>query len=193
MNGETMRRPRHWGHIPFTGRRPSPPGGGTGKARGLPCVSAKLAPAGFTLLELIVALAIAALIFAVVIPVGLHRNSHVILQESARQVAAALRMTRSRAVVDNRAARFIVDTDHALYRGADAKAPSKLPPGMRIALVTVAEETEGSGLGAIRFYPDGSSSGGSVALSLGNDRVDVAVDWLTGGIALHDHADLAGR
>lgn len=149
--------------------------------------------AGFTLLELIVALAIAALVFAIVIPVGLHRNSHVTLQQSARDVATALNMTRSRAVVDNRPARFIVDVDHAAYRGADAKAPSKLPPGTRVVLVTAAEETEGSGVGAIRFYPDGSSSGGRVELSLGNSRFDVAVDWLTGSVALHDRTDLAAR
>jgi general secretion pathway protein H len=144
--------------------------------------------AGFTLLELIVALAIAALVFALIIPSSLHRNAHVTLERSARDLAEALRMTRSRAVLDNRSARFMVDTDHATYRVEGARTLETLPRGMQVEIVTAAEETEGTGLGAIRFYPDGSSTGGDVALSLGQDRVDVAIDWLTGNVAIHDVA-----
>lgn len=142
--------------------------------------------AGFTLLELIVALAIAALVFALVIPSSLHRNAHVTLQRTARDLAEALRVTRSRAVLDNRSMRFMVDTDRATWRIEGAKTLNSLPSGMRVVLVTAAEETEGKSLGAIRFYPDGSSTGGDLTLSLGKDQVDVAVDWLTGNVALHD-------
>jgi general secretion pathway protein H len=142
--------------------------------------------AGFTLLELIVALAIAALIFAVVIPSSLHRNAHVAVQRAARDVAEALRTTRGRAVFDNKPVRLMVDTDHATYRVEGARRLESLPAGMRVEIVTAAEETEGTALGAIRFYPDGSSSGGRIVLTLGQSRMDVAIDWLTGGVALYD-------
>jgi general secretion pathway protein H len=152
------------------------------------CRAAVGGDAGFTLLELIVALAIAALVFALVIPSSLHRNAHVTLQRTSRDLAEALRLTRSRAVLDNRSTRFMVDTDRATWRIDGGAALQSLPSGMRVVLVTAAEETEGKSLGAIRFYPDGSSTGGSLTLSLGKDQMDVAVDWLTGNVAVHDVA-----
>ena len=41
--------------------------------------------------------------------------------------------------------------------------------------------TERSGdLGGIRFYPDGQSSGGEIALTLDGRSARIAVNWLTG-------------
>ena len=36
------------------------------------------------------------------------------------------------------------------------------------------------GVGRIRFFPDGSSTGGLIRLVQGNARADVRSDWLTG-------------
>jgi general secretion pathway protein H len=41
-------------------------------------------------------------------------------------------------------------------------------------------------VGAIRFYPDGGSTGGRVTLSAGERKFDVDVDWLTGRVAILD-------
>ena len=34
----------------------------------------------------------------------------------------------------------------------------------------------------IRFYPDGSSSGGTITVARDNTAYDVSVDWLLGGV-----------
>jgi general secretion pathway protein H len=141
---------------------------------------------GFTLIELTVALAIAALLLVVVMPSGSYRYGAVALQGSARDVAAALRLTRSRAITANREAEFALDLANAVYRPAGAAAPVALPRDIRIVLFTAEDERLSGTVGAIRFFPDGSSSGGDVALSRGGERYDVLVDWLTGGVSIHE-------
>ena len=54
-----------------------------------------------------------------------------------------------------------------------------LPRGMTAA-VTVAETERAGDRGGIRFYPDGQSSGGDVALTLDGRSARIAVNWLTG-------------
>jgi hypothetical protein len=39
-------------------------------------------------------------------------------------------------------------------------------------------------VGVIRFFGDGSSTGGSVTILQGERRSDVTVDWLTGRVSL---------
>lgn len=141
---------------------------------------------GFSLLELTVALAIAALLLVMVVPSGSRRYGAVELQGSARDVAAALRLTRSRAITANREAAFALDLAKAVYRPAGAGAAVALPRGVRVALFTADDELLSGTAGAIRFFPDGSSSGGGVALSRDGVRYDVLVDWLTGGVSIHE-------
>ena len=139
---------------------------------------------GFTLLELLIALAIAALLFVFVVPTGSQQRDHAELANAARAVAAGLRMTRVQAISGGRAAIFAVDIDRALYRPAGA-ASEALPRGVQLALLTQRRETTGS-VGDIRFFPDGSSTGGAVTLSRGGDRFEVLVNWLTGGVSVHE-------
>ena len=140
---------------------------------------------GFTLLELLIALALAALLFVFVIPAGSRQRDHADLANAARAVAAGLRMTRLQAINAGSTAVFAVDLDNALYQPAGA-ARTALPRGTQLALVTQRIETRGAAVGDIRFYPDGSSSGGAVTLSRGSDRFDVLVNWLTGGVSVHE-------
>jgi general secretion pathway protein H len=143
---------------------------------------------GFSLLEMLVALAIVALLVAVLMPNTSLRHERTELQSSARAVGAALRMTRSRAIAASRETSLVVDVEKAVYRPAGAAAPVPLPKGVRVALFTAEDQELSQTVGAIRFYPDGSSSGGGVALLLSGLRYDVLVDWLTGGVSIHDMA-----
>jgi general secretion pathway protein H len=50
---------------------------------------------------------------------------------------------------------------------------------MTVAL-TVAETERVANIGGIRFFPDGQSSGGEIALTLEGRSARIAVNWLTG-------------
>lgn len=147
--------------------------------------AADAATHGFTLLELLIALAIAALLFVFVMPAGSRQRDHAELANAARAVAAGLRMTRLQAINAGSTAAFAVDVDRALYQPAGA-AREAMPRGVQIALVTQRREMGGSAVGDIRFFPDGSSTGGAVTLSRGSDRFEVLVNWLTGGVSVHE-------
>ncbi len=145
-------------------------------------------PRGFTLLELVIALAIAALLFALAIPGGSRQREHAELSGAARAMATALRATRSKAIAAGQSTAFAIDVEAARYVSDDVRRPQALPRDTRVALFTVETERRGDTLGLIRFYPDGSSTGGGVSLSRGSDRFDVLVSWLTGGVSIHESA-----
>ena len=68
-----------------------------------------------------------------------------------------------------------------------------MPTGSHISLSTAQQEQLNAATGAIRFFPDGSSTGGGVGLSLGAERYDIQVDWLTGGVSIHARTAVAAR
>jgi general secretion pathway protein H len=55
-----------------------------------------------------------------------------------------------------------------------------------LKLLTAQTEVESDHRGSIRFYPDGSSTGGRITVSSGERQYLVDVDWLTGRVAIND-------
>jgi general secretion pathway protein H len=41
-------------------------------------------------------------------------------------------------------------------------------------------------LGGIRFFPDGSSTGGEIIASNQSDKLKIAVNWISGKVAIFD-------
>jgi general secretion pathway protein H len=143
---------------------------------------------GFTLIEMLVTLAVLALIMALVPAYLAGSRDRVELKSAARAVAAALRETREEALAHNRPEAFVIDLDRGWFRGAAMKDEQPVPSGIGVTLVTTAEDQRGAGRGAIRFFPDGSSTGGGVILARGTGRYDVLVDWLTGRVTFAEIA-----
>ncbi len=132
--------------------------------------------AGFTLLELAVALAVMGALLALVLDRAPQRSVALDLRAGTQRVAAALRLARGRAIAADRVVAFALDGNG--FR-LDAGAIQALPPGVGARLVP-------AGVGAIRFAPDGSASGGRVLLAAGGRAASVQVDWLTGGVRVGD-------
>jgi general secretion pathway protein H len=104
------------------------------------------------------------------------------LRNEVREVIAGLRHTRGQAVIQRSEQVFRVDADRLTWQAAD-REPEQLPEGLDITLETARSEMTGENAGAIRFFPDGSSTGGSVLLSVGERKWFVTVGWLTGEIS----------
>jgi general secretion pathway protein H len=62
----------------------------------------------------------------------------------------------------------------------------QLPKDMELRLLTAAEEQTGQSTGRVRFYPDGSSTGGRIKLVAGARAWDVEIAWLTGEVRLRE-------
>jgi general secretion pathway protein H len=140
---------------------------------------------GFTLIEMMVTLAILGLALVLITGYKPPWSSGLGLKATAAELASGLRLARSEAIADNRSVAFDLDLVGHRYRiGAGMARP--LPPDLSIELLTIAGERQGSGVGDIRFHPDGSSTGGRIALADGRRRIAVGVDWLTGRISVAD-------
>jgi general secretion pathway protein H len=140
---------------------------------------------GFTLIELIVTLAI--LGFALVVVAGYKPpwSSGLGLKGAAAELASGLRLARSEAIARNRSVTFDLDVVDHRYR-VGTRTVRQLPPNLSIELLTIAGERQAPGVGDIRFNPDGSSTGGRIALADGHRRIAVGVDWLTGRVRVAD-------
>ena len=55
-----------------------------------------------------------------------------------------------------------------------------------VTFQTARQEQVSEAIGQIRFFPDGSSTGGRIGLSRDERRAIVAVDWLTGLVSVED-------
>jgi general secretion pathway protein H len=137
---------------------------------------------GFTLLELLVVLAILAAVYALAVPTrpAAWRGGDV--AGVARAVAADLRAARASAIAERREVVVAVDLERRSY-GFDARAFGLPERDVREITLTVAPDEKRRGGGLIRFYPDGSTSGGRIGLRFGANESAVTVDWLTGRVA----------
>lgn len=134
---------------------------------------------GFTLLETLVVLVILALMLAVVVP-AVSRGLGTSLNDVARDMHTELRKARSQAVHLQRSRLFVLDLEDYSFRGGDGRLRD-IPQNFELHARTASREMHGERAG-IRFYPDGSSSGGRVGISEGGAYVWLEVDWLTGRV-----------
>lgn len=137
---------------------------------------------GFTLLELMVALAIAAVLLGVV-PLAAHKAYESIeYRATVRELLTALRSARQHAAEQGRPVRFVLDL-HKREFGEEGRVPDTFPARFDLRATLARSETQREGVGAIRFFPDGSSTGGSVTLVRPSGQgVRLRVDWLLGRI-----------
>ncbi len=141
---------------------------------------------GFTLLELLLVLAIASLLFALVPPLFSAAVPGARLKSEARELAATLRQARNQAIIGNRDVSVVLETRPPRYRIGNA-APHDLPDGLALDMPGAAQE------GIVEdqprrlyFYPDGSSSGETILLRQGERAYRLRVDWLLGDVALSE-------
>jgi general secretion pathway protein H len=139
---------------------------------------------GFSLIELLVVLAIAALIMTVTPPLLSNAMPGLQLKSTARQVAAGLRYARDRAVARRSEVSLTVDLEARSVTVTDRDGEIAIPDDLEISLVTAASELRDETLGHIRFYPDGTSTGGRVTVSYRGNGYAVDVDWLTGRVSI---------
>jgi general secretion pathway protein H len=143
---------------------------------------------GFTLLELLVVLVIIGLAASLIPGFLLRENPSALLDRAAASVADGLRTVRSQAILENRENLFAVDVESRQFRAGAAAIPVQIGGAVALRLLSAESERSGATSGRIRFFPDGSSTGGRILLAQGDDRRAVEVDWLTGDILVRDDA-----
>jgi general secretion pathway protein H len=117
------------------------------------------AQAGFTLLEMLVVIAVMALILALVTQFGPARSHRLEAQAAAQNIANAMRTARGRAIAQGQPVKLVLPA---------------VPGWLSVTVQAPA--------GGIIFAPDGSASGGRVRLDGGGQDLTVSADWLSGRV-----------
>ncbi|MEQ1528055.1 MAG: GspH/FimT family pseudopilin [Methylococcales bacterium] len=142
---------------------------------------------GFTLLELTIVLFVMVLGFSV-IGINLSSgNDSAQVKAAARDIASALRFVRGHALTTHQEAVLAVDLSENSYTVTGKDQVYNIPEGIDITVDTAQEELVGDGVANIRFFADGSSTGGRVTLESGNFKWQIDINWLTGQIELNDN------
>ena len=140
---------------------------------------------GFTLVELLAVLVIGALIYAVMLGVPMRGTSMADLKAASRSLASGLRQAQTTAMSTRRDALLTLDVEAREFEVTGSAARS-LPRGLELKLFTAQAEVSSESRGSIRFYPDGSSTGGRITVASGERKFLVDVDWLTGRVSIAD-------
>ena len=107
------------------------------------------------------------------------------VRAASSELAGALRATRAQAIVHAQEQVFDVDTRTNSYDGANHREVP-LPRGLKVSITSAKEDQPNDHTGRIRFFPDGSSTGGRITLKSGQREWHVNVSWLTGDVQVVD-------
>ena len=139
------------------------------------------------------ALAIAGLILGVVIPSAWNFYESSQYRKAVRDLSVAAAAARYRAITSGIPQDVVLQPSERRYllrrsgEGIREGAYQRLPAAVTVSAITAAEVNPRSGLAGIRFYPDGSSSGGSISVRRGSEAGDggvrLRVDWLLGSVS----------
>lgn len=134
----------------------------------------------------------AALFVGLAVPSGWKMYRSMEYRKAVRDISTAASAARYNAITSGIAQDVLVDTAASSYlvreHGKSVRRDSfhSLPESISLAARTAAEINPTREIAGIRFYPDGSSSGGSISVSRetsgGADGVRLRVDWLLGRV-----------
>jgi general secretion pathway protein H len=156
-------------------RRPTP-----AACRGL--VKTGGAEDGMLLIELLVVLAIMALVAAIALPGTPRLGRGSPLGLVASDIGAKLRAARSMAIAQNHDVAFVLDADKRTYGVAGTGARQTLPAAIDLSVTTARPHIREAKEARLIFFSDGTSSGGTIRLTDQHQSVAIGVAWLTGAV-----------
>lgn len=137
---------------------------------------------GFTLVELLVAFAIAALLVALV-PVAFDRLRESMQYRSAlRGIVGELRWAQNEAAAKGVPVRFQLDLSRREY-GLQGHAPKHIPERLDVRATVASSQLSANQVASILFLPDGGATGGTFEILRSSGAgTRIRVDWLTGRV-----------
>lgn len=139
--------------------------------------------AGFTLLELLVVMAIMGVVAAATIPRMTDLNGQK-LRSAANALGANLRLLRAQAAQYQQVTSMLAaDQAYSLLPGGRRQV---LPANTVLTMDPAIPSLLGATSKKIEFFADGSSTGGVLHMTQGSASVEVSVRWSDGMVRVHE-------
>lgn len=135
---------------------------------------------GVTLIELLVVVGLVVAAMALAASVMGRMLPGQQLRGAAKEVAGQLRYARAQAIATGRPQVFTLDANSRQWKAAGREGV--LPASVEIVATVARSEQPAEGVAAIRFFPEGASTGGRVVLKNGRAQWQVDVGWLVGDV-----------
>ena len=141
---------------------------------------------GFSLVEVIVVLVIAVLGFSV-IAININSGNYATkLQLVAQEIASALRYAQSQALMTQKSISVDIDLSHNSYAISNQQKTYHFNKEIVVTLEIAEQEYTADQIAKIRFFPDGSSTGGRIKLEWGKNVKQIDVNWITGKVSINE-------
>lgn len=147
--------------------------------------SGRVRTAGFTLLELMVVLALAALILAAVPVYFANSMPSARLGASAREIASTVRYARAAALSKGREEVFTLNLRERTF-GISGKGQKRLPEGIEMKVTDPVYGDVQDEVFSLRFGPRGSVEGAEIVLMSEKKYVIVKVDPVSGASVIRE-------
>jgi prepilin-type N-terminal cleavage/methylation domain-containing protein len=141
--------------------------------------------AGFTLVELLVALTIAALLLAA-LPGASGVLPRVRFDRASHDLVAALRTARALAVGAGQPATISFDPRALTWTASTDGITHRLAPAVERLQLELASPVAAADPARIRFMADGTASAATLRLWGGGRAASIRVEWASGQVRLHD-------
>ena len=147
--------------------------------------------AGFTLLEMVCALAIVGLMAAVLLPAIPKQTSRTRLEAYAIETAALLKADRNAAIRRRLDVTTQVDAPSRSLRSGASGQTVRVPKDVRFETLLPRNCDNRPVVASISFFASGMSCGGVIVLAKLDAGYEIRVNWLTGRIEIVPSAGLA--
>lgn len=147
---------------------------------------------GYTLTELLVVLVILSIALGGSVMFTLGRSGTASLPRLSSQVASLISSASTRSILTQREVLVVIDpvSNEISTTGEDL---IHIPDGVAIEVITAKSELLEMGHAAIRFFPEGGSTGGSIRLSADENVFSIEIDWLTGRVSIVEGQEAPGE
>lgn len=142
---------------------------------------------GFTLIEMIVVIVLVAIMATVVASNIGAGNQTATLNGAVREISSALRFARGHALTHSKETSFKFNLKENSYQVTHKSKTFKISADIEVTLDIAQSQISEDKVGAMRFFPDGSSTGGRITLEMGENKRQLDVNWLTGQAEIDEY------
>jgi len=139
--------------------------------------------AGFTLFEVLAVLVIMAMTAAAISTLYRTPSGDAQVKTAALLAASRLRDLRANAMTSGTEGVAVIDVERRAMNFGNGLSPLAFSKAIEIAVTSADSEKISPTRAGIRFYPNGSSTGGTIGIKLGGSAYEIRVNWLTGRVS----------